>query len=395
MRSQPYPGYRCDGVHAASGEGEEERELQELREALRREREHRLEAERRVEQLRQLPRVRRLLKAINWTRLNRWSMSPGPPPAVAPPLFFIVGRGKSGTSWLMETLDRHPEILCRGEGQFFGTGDEEPAPWARSLQRALLSSPELREWWHHGAWVRGDKYERGVGSIAGAAAARIMGERLVASDARIAGDKTPLNGTDVVAQIAAGVPGAKVIHMIRDGRDAAVSAVHHIWNNRERITGAELDPDLAARRDRYRSDPSGFGPGGESLFARGHLAGTAARWRAYTARARADGRALLGERYAEVRYEDMLSGPEAELIRLLGFLGVEAGGERAAACLEGASFERGSGGRRPGEEDSASFRRKGVAGDWRRVFTEEDKATFKREAGPLLVELGYERDEDW
>ena len=228
MRPQPYPGYRCPGVHAASGEGEDERELRELREALRREREHRLEAERRVEQLRQLPRARRLLKAINWTRLNRWSMSSGSPPADAPPLFFIVGRGKSGTSWLMESFDRHPEILCRGEGQFFGRGDAKPAPWARSLQRVPLDSPELREWWHHGAWVRGDDYERGVGSIAGAAAARIMGERLAASDARIAGDKTPLNGTDVVAEIAGGVPGARVIHVVRDGRDAAVSAVHHI-----------------------------------------------------------------------------------------------------------------------------------------------------------------------
>ncbi len=260
---------------------------------------------------------------------------------------------------------------------------------------ALLDSPELREWWHHGAWVRGDDYERGVGSIAGAAAARIMGERLAASDARIAGDKTPLNGTDVVAEIAGGVPGARVIHVVRDGRDAAVSAVHHIWNNRARITGTELDPDLAARRDRYRADPSGFGRGGESLFAPGHLAGTAARWAAYTERARADGRALLGDRYAEVRYEDMLTKPEAELTRLLAFLGVEAGAERAAACLEATSFERGSGGRKRGEEDSSSFRRKGVAGDWQRVFTDEDKATFKREAGPLLVELGYEQGEDW
>jgi hypothetical protein len=35
-------------------------------------------------------------------------------------VFFVVGLGKSGTSWLMRTLDGHPEILCRGEGRFFG-----------------------------------------------------------------------------------------------------------------------------------------------------------------------------------------------------------------------------------------------------------------------------------
>jgi hypothetical protein len=39
--------------------------------------------------------------------------------------------------------------------------------------------------------------------------------------------------------------------------------------------------------------------------------------------------------------------------------------------------------------------RKGIAGDWRNVFTEEDKRIFKREAGWLLVDLGYEKDVNW
>lgn len=36
------------------------------------------------------------------------------------PVFFVVGFPKSGTTWLMRTLDRPPEILCQGEGRFFG-----------------------------------------------------------------------------------------------------------------------------------------------------------------------------------------------------------------------------------------------------------------------------------
>ncbi|HWI45457.1 MAG TPA: hypothetical protein VNT12_04725, partial [Rubrobacter sp.] len=35
------------------------------------------------------------------------------------PVFFVTGVGKSGTSWLMRTLDGHPDILCKGEGRFF------------------------------------------------------------------------------------------------------------------------------------------------------------------------------------------------------------------------------------------------------------------------------------
>src|SRR5918993_1496526 len=32
------------------------------------------------------------------------------------PIFFVVGRSRSGTNWLMRTLDSHPKVLCRGEG---------------------------------------------------------------------------------------------------------------------------------------------------------------------------------------------------------------------------------------------------------------------------------------
>jgi hypothetical protein len=64
-------------------------------------------------------------------------------------------------------------------------------------------------------------------------------------------------------------------------------------------------------------------------------------------------------------------------------------------CIEATSFERLSKGRKRGEEDSSSFHRKGVAGDWRGVFTERDKEVFKEAAGELLIQLGYERDDDW
>ena len=33
-------------------------------------------------------------------------------------LFFLVGVGKSGTTWLQKLLDGHPEISCNGEGHF-------------------------------------------------------------------------------------------------------------------------------------------------------------------------------------------------------------------------------------------------------------------------------------
>jgi hypothetical protein len=64
-------------------------------------------------------------------------------------------------------------------------------------------------------------------------------------------------------------------------------------------------------------------------------------------------------------------------------------------CVESASFERLSRGRQRGEEDPSSFFRKGIAGDWQNVFTEEDKRVFKEEAGDLLIKLGYEESDQW
>jgi Sulfotransferase domain len=58
------------------------------------------------------------------------------------------------------------------------------------------------------------------------------------------------------------------------------------------------------------------------------------------------------------------------------------------------SFER-QAGRRPGEEDKRSFRRRGMVGDWRNHFNHEARELFDRYAGSELILLGYERDRSW
>ncbi|WP_413167514.1 sulfotransferase domain-containing protein [Capilliphycus salinus ALCB114379] len=58
-------------------------------------------------------------------------------------------------------------------------------------------------------------------------------------------------------------------------------------------------------------------------------------------------------------------------------------------------FSRYARGRKPGEEDVKSHNRKGVAGDWKNHFQEEHKQFFKDKYGSLLVQLGYEENNDW
>jgi len=52
-----------------------------------------------------------------------------------------------------------------------------------------------------------------------------------------------------------------------------------------------------------------------------------------------------------------------------------------------------SGGRSAGEEDRASFFRKGVAGDWRNWLTLEQERAVRECADGLLGRLGYTKDQ--
>lgn len=310
------------------------------------------------------------------------------------PAFFVVGRGKSGTSWLMRTFDAHPDILCRGEGRFFGKDwkredlkNEQVSVPPRSLYGAILESEYLRHWVERSVWSRDGDADEHLAGVARAATEYFLKEKLLGSGKSLVGDKTPLLTPEFVRDISEVYPGAKVVHIVRDGRDVTVSAVHHQWNKSKDQGGSlRIDPESASRREAYRQDP-----GSTSMFSESNLRGRARAWRDFVGRAAEDGPALLGDNYAEVRYEDLLERPEEETRRLLEFLGSDADEQTVKRCVNATSFEKLSRGRKPGEEDSTSFFRKGIAGDWKNVFTERDREVFDEEAGGLLARLGYER----
>lgn len=321
-----------------------------------------------------------------------------------PPVFFLTGRAKSGTSWLMRILNAHSEVLCDGEGRFFGRGfkreDFMDSPGAKpqpsSLYRAVLDADYLRAWVERSNWTRGDDPDEHLRELTRLATRHFLAARLAKTEKRIVGDKTPILDAGMVEEISSVYPRAKVIHIIRDGRDTAVSTVHHMWNNAREEGGTYyLTPEEKSKREAYRADPEGFLRSGEGLFTEKRLGNIATFWRRQIGRVTGDGRTLLGDDYTEVRYEDLLEKPVVEVARLLEFLGADAAEGTARRCVEAASFERWTKDRRRGDEDSTSFLRKGVAGDWRNVFTARDREIFKDIAGDLLIRLGYERDYDW
>jgi hypothetical protein len=290
---------------------------------------------------------------------------------------------KSGTSWLMRLFDSHPEILCRGEGMFFGKGS------GRSLFQALESSERVNHWVQRSPWTRTSKdpnLDEMIGMLAQALMLRKLERRRRRFPRkRLVGDKSPFPGYSTVDDLLRNVPEAKVIHIIRDGRDQAISLVHHRWNRAEKLKISEKEMD---KRERYRENPQAFGKEGESIFAGTMLEERAAAWARVVGDACAEGR-QYPDRYKTVFYESLLSNPVAEMSHLLAFLGADDSEGVAAECVRQNTFERVAG-RKSGEEDSTSFYRKGVARDWQRIFTPADREVYRSKASKVLAELGYD-----
>lgn len=318
------------------------------------------------------------------------------------PVFFVVGMAKSGTTWIMRTLDSHPEVLCKGEGRFFGQDhrrevltQRETRQQPSSLYNALRSAEYLRLWLERSVWTRDGDADEHIADLTRLATSYFLMERLSRSGKKIVGDKTPLLSTTFVKEIGTIYPEAKIIHIIRDGRDQAVSFMHQQGNRAIRGALHRLTPEELAKSRAYRENPQKLTEAGQGIFSEETLRNSARNWALRVGKAIEDGPALFGDDYTEARYEDLLERPHEEAERLFNFLGVDTSEKVVERAVSSASFEKLAKGRKRGQEDVSSFYRKGVAGDWKSLFTERDKQIYKEEAGELLIRLGYERDDNW
>jgi hypothetical protein len=160
------------------------------------------------------------------------------------------------------------------------------------------------------------------------------------------------------------IPQARFIHIIRDGRDVAVSlsAAHRQlgWFTREPLHG--------------------YG----TVWKRALLAARKAS--AY------DGR------YLEVRYEQLCAQPADTLKTVFGFCGLSAGDEWVKAIVEKHEFQNLKRSRvTPAESVKLpeGHYREGKVGRWRQEFTSIQRYYFDRVAGDLLRELGYAQAGWW
>jgi hypothetical protein len=102
-------------------------------------------------------------------------------------------------------------------------------------------------------------------------------------------------------------------------------------------------------------------------------------------------------RILELRFEDLVTDPEAHFLRVFAHVGAipPLDPSDLSRIIRKRRFEKLSGGRRPGEENTDHHYRSGKAGDWRSHFEPVHVDLFRKLYNPLLLKLGYETREDW
>jgi hypothetical protein len=181
-------------------------------------------------------------------------------------------------------------------------------------------------------------------------------------------EKTPRN-CFIISFLAQVFPGAKFVHIIRDGRDAALSH--------------SLKPWLQANQHKSAIyEPGGYPFGAYPRFwveseRRDEFAQTSDihrciwAWRRHVESAMKTLSKLPEESYHELRYESLVVNPEREGKALLSFLNVSNPQSQQKLF------------------DKLSFAKATSIGNWRGALNQYQLAQVDQEAGLLLEKLGY------
>jgi hypothetical protein len=278
------------------------------------------------------------------------------------PYVFIVGCPRSGTTLLQRMVDAHPEIAVVHETHWIPRWFEK----RKGLTPEGFVTPELvrnviadRRFTNlevspeQVSALLDDGKEISYASFVSALFdlhARARGKRL-------AGDKTPAY-VRRLPTLHSLWPQARFVHLIRDGRDVALSVAD--WSRADSAAG---------RFATYAEDP----------------VATAAVWWEWNVRiGREDGASLPEGLYHEIRYERLVADPAAECARFCRFLGLPYD----EAMLR---FHEGRAKADP-ELDAKKAWRPVTSGlrSWTRQMHRSDAERFEAAAGGLLDELGYE-----
>lgn len=292
--------------------------------------------------------------------------------------FFIFGHARSGTTLLVRLIRLHPDVHCNYQAHFF----TRPP-----LLKALVASPEVRGWLER----RSNRWNRG--RDLSPVVLRAVSDFILERDAQragksIVGDKSPNSLLDGEAvHLLKGVyPDARLIYIVRDGRDAVLS--HRIQSFVD--TPRFFSSEDRRYRDEFTRNSQPFQSGARSLFSEKGIRQAAEGWVRNVTETDGLGRKLFGDRYISLRFEDLLKQSWQEMARLWSFLGAPVDAPELQASLAAEMQQNPDADwQKKKASEIAGAVQKGQHGSWREMFTDRDRRIFHEVAGETLRAWGY------
>ncbi len=279
------------------------------------------------------------------------------------PFVFIVGCPRSGTTLLQRMVNAHPDIAVTPESHWIPRLYAKPwaltseGPVKPKLIRRLLGHPKfarLKISPEEIARLTGNGKPISYGNLV-SRIFELYGER---QGKPLVGDKTP-DYVRSIETLHSLWPSARFVHVIRDGRDVALSMMD--W-------------------PKSRPKPGDFTTWREDRVS------TAALWWEFNVRlGRKAGMSIGNNLYYEVRYESLVNHPREEIAALCGFLGVPYADSMLHFYEATATSDPGLEARRAHLPVTPGLR------DWSAQLPTQDNERFEAAAGTLLEELGYAR----
>lgn len=270
-------------------------------------------------------------------------------------LLFIIGSPRSGTTWLQTMIGAHPLVATTVDLNLFNL---YISSWIKSWKYEFAAIEERSV--YHGLpflWTEDESHDFIMEFLSK------VYERVIARKPQCTHvlDKQPAYGFHVTT-INKLLPEARFIHLVRDGRDVAVSIAN---------TKVSMKPWS------------------------GSIEKATNLWVLYE-RAAQDAKQYRG-RYIEVKYEELKFAGMETLKRVFEFCDLPIDDREVASIVSAHTFERMKATRQHIDKRHKApidHYRKGKVGSWEEEMNSRQRYLFDRIAGDLLRELGY-ADDDW
>ncbi len=252
-------------------------------------------------------------------------------PKITPPIV-IYGAARSGTTYLVQILNKHPAVYVSDETRLFA--------WTHDVLHRLTGDERT-------SYRKHDEFVTYLRHTLPALIRGFYSE--LAPQARWWGDKNPHyahpHNRGCLETILELFPGTRFLHIIRDGRDVVTSGLRGVWTDFESV---------------HRM------------------------WTTHLDIGCSFGRALPRDQYFEFRYEDLVQDDLAMARRIFEFLGIDLHPAVVRFCK--AQQER----RTPFCTPSRDIRTEVTRSDWGDYLSPKERLRSLDLLGGHLVRYGYE-----